>query len=229
MLKEHDLPLLLMLAGKKIKETRLPRFENPENLIDGDELIEVKTGTLSGAFVIGLQTYIPIYALRVGASIDLSAEFELALRRLPNDKFEVSIEPKRIKEISLFAGALNILGAAQIKTISMARKQIFLFDFKQVEAKKAYFDLIHLGRLPFDSEIEVYSEGRGPEYLLSEVRLQNINLKKRGIQRTYVEAINIQTAKSYAGFNAPVVPAILKLINKSHNKLHKRKEAQPDF
>ncbi len=56
MLSENDLPNLLFKAAKKIKDSRIPKFENPEALIDGDELVEVKTEKLSGAFVIGLQT-----------------------------------------------------------------------------------------------------------------------------------------------------------------------------
>ena len=220
-LSENDLPHLLFKASKKIKETRIPQFENPEVLIDGDELIEIKTGKLSGGFVIGIQTVAPIYALRAGASIDLTAEFELGLKRLPHNKFEVSIEPRRVHEMNLFASMLNILGMGQVKAMSIARKQIFLFDFNIYEARMAYFDLIHQGRLPGGEGIEVSTDDRGPEHLLAEFRAQNIPLKKRGVQRIYLEAMNVDTAKSYAGFNAPIIPAILFLVNKAHDAVRK--------
>ncbi len=99
--------------------------------------------------------------MRAGTSIDLTAEFELGLKRLPNDKFEVSIEPRRVHEMSLFASMLNIIGAGQIKAMAIARKQIFIFDFNIPDAKMAYFDLIHQGRLPGGDEIEVSTEDRG--------------------------------------------------------------------
>jgi len=221
MLNENDLPHLLFNAAKNIKESRIPKFENPELLIDGDELVEVKTGKLSGAFVIGLQTLSPIYAVRAGTSIDLSAEFELGLKRLPNDKFEVSIEPRRIHEMSLFASMLNIIGAGQIKSMSIARKQIFIFDFNIPEAKMAYFDLIHRGHLPGGEEIEISTEDRGPEHLLAEFRAQNLYLKKHGVQRIFLEAMDVNTAKSYAGLNAPIIPAMLFLVNKAHDAVRK--------
>jgi hypothetical protein len=221
MLKESDLSTLLFNASKKIKESRIPSFEHPEVLIDGDELIEIKTGKLSGTFVVGLQTVIPISALRVGTSTDISAEFELGLRRLPNDKFEVSIEPRRIHEMSIFASMLDMLGAGHIKAMALARKQIFIFDFKHPEGKRAYFDLIHQGRLPVYDEIEVSTEDRGPEHLLAEFRAHNTILRKWGVQRIYLEAINVATAKAFAGFNAPIIPAILFLVRKAHNALHK--------
>lgn len=221
MLKEGGLHHLLYKNKDKIKETNFPRFEHPEVLIDGDELVEVKTGKLNGAFVVGLQSFGPIYAARIGASIDLTAEFELGLRRLPNDKFEVSIEPRRVHEMSLFASMLNTLGAGQVKSIAIARKQIFIFDFKRPEARLAYFELIHQGRLPSIEEIEVSTEDRGPEYFLAEFRAQNVTMRKRGVERIYMEAISIDTAKSYAGFNAPIIPAALYLINKTHNKARK--------
>lgn len=224
MLSESEIPGLLFLFGKKIKETRLPKFENPELLIDGDELVETKIGKLSGAFVIGIETLVPIHAGRLGGSIEVAGEFELGLRRLPNDKFEVSIEPRRIFEMGLFGSILNCIGAGQIKSIALARKQIFIFDFINPEAKRAYFDLIHHGRMPTSEEIEVYAENRGPEYLLTEFRAQNIALLPRGIARTYLEKIRIVTSKQYIGISAPIIPAALTIVNKIDKEARKSKQ-----
>lgn len=224
MLSESEIAGVLFLLGKKIKETRLPKFEHPELLIDGDELVETKTGQLSGAFVIGLESLVPISAARVGGTAEVTAEFELGLRRLPNDKFEVSIEPKRIYELGLFASMLNLLGAGYIKNIAVARKQIFIFDFEQASAKLAYFDLIHNGRLPSNEEIEIHFEERGPEYLLAEFRAQNDALRPRGIARTYLEKINIDTAKEHVGLSSPLVPGVLNVVNKIDKETRKSKE-----
>jgi len=224
MLSEASIPGLLLIAGKKIKESKIPGFDKPENLIDGDELVEKKIGTLSGAFVIGLESLVHINAARVGGSVEVSGEFELGLKRLPNNKYEVSIEPTKVVEIGLFASILNIVGVGYIKGIAIARKQIFSFDFNHEEAKRAYFDLIHHGRMPTNEEIEVYSEDRGPEYLLTEVRSQNDILRPRGIERIYLEKIRITTSKKHIGITAPIVPAILALINKVDKKVHHSKK-----
>jgi hypothetical protein len=224
MLSEADIRGVLFLLGKKIKETRIPKFENPEILIDGDELVETKTGKLSGAFVIGLQSLVPVAASRIGGTIEITAEFELGLRKFPNEKYEISIEPRKVYEMGLFASILNVLGAGYIKSIAVARKQIFIFDFMQPEAKKAYFDLIHHGRLPTSEEIEIYTEDRGPEYLLTEFRAQNQSLKPRGIARTYLEKVSVETTKKHIGINAPLLPAILNVVNKIDKKARKSKD-----
>ena len=64
---------------------------------------------------------------------------------------------------------------------------------------------------------------------MAEFRAQNINLKKHGMQRIYLESMHVDTAKSYAGFNAPIIPGILFLINKAQHafrKNHKRLNLQ---
>jgi hypothetical protein len=117
---------------------------------------------------------------------------------------------------------LNIFGAGQVASMAVARKQIFLFDFKIPEARLAYFDLIHQGRLPSYDEIDISTEDRGPEHLLAEFRAHNKILTHRGIERTFLEAVAIKTAKSFAGFNAPIIPAMLFLVNKAHDAMRKR-------
>lgn len=224
MLSEADVPGVLYLLGKNIKETRIPKFEDPEILIDGDELVETKIGRLTGAFVIGLESLVQISAARIGGSVELIAEFELGLRRLPNDKFEVSIEPKRVYQMGLFGSMLNIFGAGHVTSMAIARKQIFIFDFTEREARRAYFDLVHHGRLPTSEDIEIYSEDRGPEYLLTEFRAQNESLAPRGIARTYLEKIRIATSKMHIGLNVPLISAGLDIINKIDEKARKHKE-----
>lgn len=215
---------VLLALGQKIKESRMPNFDKPETMIEGDELVETKTGRLSGAFVIGVQSTVPIGAARIGGVIDITGEFELGVRKFPNEKYEVSIEPRKVYEFGLFASLLNIMGAGWMKSIAIARKQIFMFDFLQVEAKRAYFDLVYHGRLPTSQDIEVYTEDRGPEYVLTEFRAQNQVLKPRGIARTYLEKIRIDTTKTHVGINSPLVSAMLLLINKIDKKAKKTKE-----
>lgn len=224
MLKEADFNGISYILGKKIKETKIPSFLNPDQLIEGDELVETKFGKLSGAFVMGLESLVPISAARLGATVELSGEFVLGLKKLPNEKYEVSIEPSRVIEMGIFASAVNIIGAGYVKGISIARKQILVFDFKESEAKRAYFDLIYHGRLPSSEEIEISSDDRGPEYLLTEFREQNKALIPRGIERIYLEKIRIHTKKKNIGINAPVVPAILYLINKIDKKTRPSKK-----
>lgn len=221
MLEEGNLPGLLYLAGDKIMKTRQPKFTDPEALIDGDELLERKCGKISGGFVVGLQTIIPYYIARVGADMRMVAEFELGLKRLPEDKFEVSIEPKNIHEISFFGSIFDVVGAGIIKAMAIARKQIYIFDWKQVEARKAYFKLIDEGILPDSGEIEVSTEEHGAEYLLAEFRKQNQEMAPKGVQRIYLEKIRIDILKTYVGINSPLVPTALKLISKAHYKLKK--------
>lgn len=223
MLSEADVPGILYLVGKKIRHTRIPSFDKPENLIDGDELVETKIGRLSGTFVIGLETLVPISAVRVGSEIDVAAEFELGLQRLPNNKFQVSIKPERIYQIGLSGSILNILGAGTLKSMAIARKQIFIFDFMNPDARIAYFDLIAHGRLPTSDEIEVYTENRGPEYLLTEFRAQNDELASRGVARTYLEKIKVLTSKFHFGLSVPLMEAAILVINKIDEKARKTK------
>lgn len=218
MLDEGKLPGLLHLVTKKIDKTRTPKFDDPDLLKDGDELVEVKTGKLFGTFIIGIQTAVPIYAARVGANLEMTAEFELGLRRLPNNKFEVSIEPRCIHEMSIFASLLDVFGTGLVQGIAVARKQIFLFDFNEIEGKKAYFELITNGILPSIGEIEAHTENHGPEHLLAEFRAQNNAMRKHGVTRTYLEKVKIKTNKAFAGINGPVIPSVLKLITKARNK-----------
>lgn len=223
MLSESEITGVLFLLGKKIKESRLPNFEHPQRLQVGDEFIETKTGILSGGFVLGLESLIPIPALRVGGTIDITAEFELGIRKLPNQIFEVSIKPKKVYEIGIFGSILNILGAGKIKSMSLARKQMFIFDFNIPDARLAYFDLVRNGKLPLNTDIEVQSEDRGPEYLLTEFRAQNELLKPMGIARTFLEQIRVATSKNDIGLNTRIVPAILDVVNKIDKETRKHK------
>jgi hypothetical protein len=223
MLKEHDFPGLLIMAGKKISASRIPSFERPADLMEGDELVEKKIGQLSGAFVIGLESMVPIAAARVGGTAEITAEFELGIKKLPNNKYEVSIEPTRIFEMGIFGSVLNVLGAGFIHGISIARKQIFSFDFNQKEARRAYDELLEEGLLPTSQEIEISANDRGPEYLLSEFREQNIPMRKRGIERIYLEKIRIGVSKGHVGFGTPLIPGVLAMINKVDKETRKNK------
>lgn len=225
MLNESGVPGILYMLGKKIKATRVAKFEEPQMLRVGDELIEAKIGTLSGAFLLGIESVSSVSALRVGAVVDVSALFELGLKRLPNNKFEVSIEPKSIYEIGFLAEAIEIFNAGYMKSISFAKKQVFIFDFLKEEAKKAYFDLIDNGRIPMDADIEVYSKDRGPEYLLSEFRTQNETLKPFGVARIFLEQAVIDTTKKYIGFNIPIVSGAIKGIKKLDKNLKNKKKS----
>jgi hypothetical protein len=223
LLAESELSGLLFHYGKKIKESRVPTFQKPEILLDGDELIEIKSGKLSGAFVIGLESFVPIHASRLGAGIDMVAEFELGIKRHPGNKFEVSIEPKKVYEISLFGSLLNIFGAGHVRCFAIARKQIFIFDFNNPEARILYFDLVNQGRLPSTDEIEISTKDRGPEHLIAELRSQNNDIRKKGVETIYLEEVKINTKKTYVGFNAPIIPAVLSIANKIDEKTRKSK------
>ncbi|MCA9508085.1 MAG: hypothetical protein KC505_06680 [Myxococcales bacterium] len=219
MLTESEIPGVLFLLGKQIKESKIPKFDDPRNLNVGDEFIETKTGKLSGAFVAGLQSQIPIGAVRFGATIDLTAEFELALRRLPANKFEVSIKPKRIYEIGIISSALNTLGVGYIDSMSIYKKQSFIFDFDNPDSVVAYYDLVENGRLPSPHEIQIYSENRGPEYLLSEFRYQNEQLKNRGVALSFVEHVEVSSQKLSAGFNSRLLKGVMEAVSIAHKKL----------
>ncbi len=45
MLTESQIPGFLYIVGRKIKESRLPRFDQPENFKEGDEFVEKKSAT----------------------------------------------------------------------------------------------------------------------------------------------------------------------------------------
>lgn len=224
MLTESEIPGVLFLLGKKIRETKLPTFDEPNKFQVGDEFVETKTGKLSGAFVAGLQSQIPIGAVRFGATLDLTAEFELALRRLPANKFEISIEPKRIYEIGIFSSILNVIGAGYIDSMSLFKKQSFIFDFNIPEAVIAYNDLIEHGRLPTAHEIEIHSEDRGPEYLLTEFRAQNEQLKSRGIALNYLEQVQVSSDKLHAGLNARIISGVVDIVNIADKRLRPTKD-----
>lgn len=215
MLSESDIPGLLLILGKKIKKTKFPGFENPEELQEGDELVEKKIGQLSGAFVMGIEAIIPVAPFRIGGNVEIKGEFEIGLNRLPNNKFQVSIEPTKVIELGLFSSVMTVITGGYIHGISLARKQIFLFDFNIPEAKEAYFTMIDSGELPSHHEMEITLEERGPENLLVDFRTQNNALKSKGIELTYLEQTRIGTNKFHTGLNTPLVPGILAIINKA--------------
>ncbi len=155
---------------------------------------------------------VPISATRIGSTVDLTAEFELGLQRLPNNRYQVSIKPERIYEIGVFGSALNTIGAGKIKSMAIARKQIFVFDFNVPEARLAYFSLLD-GRLPVTKKIEISDKDRGPEYLLTEFRAQNDLLRPRGISLTYLEKVRIFMHKSHYGMNVPLMAAVFDIVN----------------
>lgn len=218
-------PGILIAVGKKIKKNHQATFDKPEDLQEGDELVEVKSGTLTGAFVLGLNAMVPISGVKLGGNVEMVAEFELGLKKQPNNKYEISIEPKRVHEMSIFGGVLNILGAGKVKGMAMARKQIFMFDFNHQEAKQAYFNLVHYGRMPTTQEIEIYTDDRGPEHLLAEFRAQNEKLLRQGVQRTFLEKVTMDTNKDYVGIRAPVINAVLEIINKLKKYRNRHKES----
>lgn len=215
MLSEADIPGLLLILGKKIKKTKFPGFENPEDLQEGDELVEKKIGQLSGAFVVGIEAIIPVAPFRIGGNVEIKGEFEIGLNRLPNNKFQVSIEPTRVIELGLFSSVMSVITGGYVHGISLARKQIFLFDFNVPDAKEAYFTMIETGELPSHYEMEITLEERGPENLLVDFRTQNQALKSKGIELTYLEQTRIGTDKLHTGLNTPLVPGILAIINKA--------------
>lgn len=212
MLTEADVPGLLFLV-KDIKETKLPNFMRPQDLQIGDELVETKIGTLSGAFVVGLQAQLPIAAFRTGATATVTAEFQLGLRKLPGDFIEVSIAPERIYELGIFASILNTLGVGYITSMTVARKQSFIFDWNIKDGQAAYFQLVKKGILPTDGIVQVYHDERGPEYLLAEFHAQNNHLKKHGVALSYLEHMEISADKIHAGFNARMISGAVDLVN----------------
>ncbi len=219
MLSEDDIPGVLLILGKKIRHSAIPGFDNALSLKVGDELIERKICKLSGAFVVGIEAMAPSIPVgRVGATLELTAEFEVGMRMLENRRMEVSIEPTTIMELGFFGSILNIAGIGHIDAISLARKQIFLFDLNKQSAVNALNNLINAGTLPTTEEIDVTPEERGPEYLLSHFRAVNEEIKSTGVQRTYLEKIRITSDKTHAGINAPIVPAFLFVFNKVANK-----------
>ncbi len=221
MLDEADVPGILYILGKKIKASTIPSFHDPMKLKEGDELVEVNSGSLIGSFVVGLEGYVPISAFRVGSNIELIAEFELGLRRHPNNKFEVSIEPIRVIELSLFESMLNIFAAGQISRVAFAKKQVFMFDFNKENGKMAYYNLVNNGQLPFYKDItDIYSKDRGAEYLLSKFRAHNNDLRETGITRIYLEQINLETKKFFLGALAPIIPAALNIVSFVDRKIH---------
>ncbi|MCA9508744.1 MAG: hypothetical protein KC505_10030 [Myxococcales bacterium] len=215
MLSESDIAGLLLILGKKISHSKFPGFENPDELQEGDELVQKKIGKLFGAFVTGIEAFVPIAPFRIGGNIELAAEFEMGLNRLPNNKFQVSVEPTRVFEIGLFNSVMNVIANGAVHGISLARKQIFLFDFNNPEAKEAYFNMVHNGELPNRYEMEISSEERGAENLLMDFRAQNNALKTKGIELTYLEQTHISSNSVQVGFYAPIVPAIISIINKA--------------
>ncbi len=222
--KEGNKAALWYVLGGKILKSKIPRFDQPEKLIDGDELFEVKIGDLTGAFIVGLEGLIPIQGLRVGASATMRCEFALTLKRLPNNKFEVSIEPRQIYEMSLFGSMLNSFNAGNISTLSIAKKQSFLFDFNNSYGKSAYFKLVEEGILPSFGELEVSKNGLGPSKLIRDFHKQNEDLEYSGVARTFLEEVKISANKIYAGFNAPIIPATLDIVNYIDRKLRKSKQ-----
>jgi len=195
------------------------KFDNPFLLKDGDELLETKSGLLTGTFAVGLQAFTTMTDVRVGGSIDIKGEFDLAIRRLPFDQFEVSIELIKIIELALFQNLLSVFSLAEVKSIALARKQIFSFDFKEESARKAYFDLILNGQLPIDGQIEIYTKDHEPEYLLSLFRSQNESLAK-GVRLTYLEKVDFSVKRLFAGITSPFVRAFFDISEHIAKKVH---------
>lgn len=223
MLEESNVPGAFYILGKKIKESNIPNFDNPELLKDGEELIEIKSGSLMGSFVVGLESYVPIYAFRIGANIEILGEFELGLRKLPNNKYEVSVEPIKILEGSLFESMLNIFSAGQISRVAVAKKQVFLFDFNNPLAKLAYNKLIYDGQLPTQEDISIYYHDKAAEYLLHEFRAHNKEISPNGVARIYLEHINLEAKKFFVGFQIPILSATINIASIINNRiLHNR-------
>jgi hypothetical protein len=222
-LNESEISSALFLLGKNIKETNPPSFDRPDNFKVGDEFVEIKIGKLSGAFIMGIQSQIPIDAVNWGTTVELNAEFELALRKLPGEKYEVSIEPKRIFDMELL---VNILMApiGDIESLSFARKQSFIFDFNVAEGRIAYRNLIDHGMLPATAdEIGVYNEERSPEFLLTEFRAQNEILKTQGVARSYVEQVAVSSDK-HEGLNSRLLSGLLQIAHHADKEVRSTKE-----
>lgn len=225
MLKERGKAGILYLLGKKIRYSQLPRFENPESLKVGDELSETKIGKLMGGFMVGIESMsAPVHAFRLTVNLEITAEFELGIKRWPNNKYEVEIEMKKIVELSAYQSAANIFGLGQSLGAALAKKQIYLFDFNQPAARIAYFKLVNEGKLPQGMDIELYNKGRSAEYLITHFRAQNHLLDTIGVQRIHLEKITIDSAKVFGGINAPIVPSMVFIVNELDKHLRKSKK-----
>lgn len=193
-------PAILRL-GKQYETKDFPDILNPQNWEVGEEVITTHSRTFSGSIVLGIGQ-IPGVDAKIGLSESFNTSFDVGVRRLPDNKVEVTYRPSRTKELGAFLSSLNISGPqiAAVKTIVLAVRQTMIFDFNELKAREKYRGFFISGTLPhsFAPSTDIIGP-REAEAMIKIARKTQRQLLEDGILLTYLEKVDIPIKKKYLG------------------------------
>lgn len=199
----------ILKLGKKYETKNFPDLLRPLEWEVGEEVITTQSRNYSGSIVLGIGQ-IPGVEAKVGFSESYNATFEVGVRRLPDNKIEVTFKPSTLNEIGAFLSSLAASGfqVSASKTIALAMRQTMIFDFNIPIAREKYLGFFLSGTLPhsFAPATDIIGD-RETEAIIEIAKKAQNKLLDDGILLTYLEKIEIPTKKLYAGFlNIPCLP-----------------------
>ncbi|MCB9228984.1 MAG: hypothetical protein H6618_05175 [Deltaproteobacteria bacterium] len=193
--------IALIRLPEKLKKNKFPDLLKPHKWHVGEELVTTVEKKLSGSIVMGW-SYLPGINTNVGISGTITGSFELGLRKLADNKLEMTFRPVAIKEMGAFVSMLGAVGPrlSASSSVALAMRQTFIFDLNNHQATDTYMLFISGGVLPLDFSGTANIIGpREAENLLDLARILRATLLDKGILLTYLEKIDIPAKKFYAG------------------------------
>lgn len=188
--------------GQQFMVADLPDVRNPLLWKEGDEYVTTKTGSYTGAFIVGFSKVVPIQ-VQAGANMEVRGCYELQVKRLKNSKVEVSVSPTRLEEFGVFARVMNFAGITATHGLALALKQKFVFDFAGGEesdsfgVQTAYRRLVDHGILPneLSNRLNIIEQNAHPGQIIEHFALENRCLKTKGIERHTIEISILQHSR----------------------------------
>jgi hypothetical protein len=184
-------------AGVKKEPMDIPDLSDPKTLNVGDEMIVETTGGLSGGLAIGA------YGVKVGAQVTMLGDFEMAVRKLEDDKVEMVVTPKQVRGIQASAAAPMILEVGKSQLHAQSLRQAFTFDLSKPEAMAAYQSALK-GDLPNGLDKVKMPKTGADKKLVELVREEEL---PAGVDRSYLEAVDMQQKRAGGGLNWGVIHA----------------------
>lgn len=185
-----------------------PDLMYPEDWKVGEEVVTNLKGDISASFIVGLTGCLAAIGTEVGTSATVSTAFELGVRRMPDNKIEVTFRPKDVTEKGIFAKVSGILQAARAQSIAMAVRQTFVFDLDKRSAREAYRSIFTDGKLPksLPERFKVAESDalRSADNLLDQVQIARARLLEDGILLTYLEKVDVKAHRTFVGSIIPL-------------------------
>jgi len=128
-------------VGAALEPLVVPDLANPSTMKVGDQLTVKTSGTLMAGVALGAAT------VTAGVQVEMRGEFELTARKLSDTQIELSVNPRNLRGVQIFADTGYLLDVGHTHSKGEGFRQSFTFDLSNPAAAAAYQAALQ-GELP---------------------------------------------------------------------------------